>query len=238
MRRRPFLVVCLLMWGCSPLPPAPPPSAPAARSWTGKCVGVTDGDTIRVLHDGREEKIRLSGIDAPEKAQALGQRAKQATSALVFGQVVTVVRHDTDRYGRTVADVVTAEGRNVNRELVSAGMAWWYRQYAPGDRDLEQREAAARAAKRGLWADPSPVAPWDYRHDEKSGGGRAGERQRQEAVAPSAAPAAGGDTVYVTTNGRKYHAAGCPTLHGHGSPLSRAEAQARGYTACKVCGGG
>lgn len=73
--------------------------------FAGQVVGVTDGDTISVMHNGRAEKVRLHGIDCPEKGQAFGQRAKQFTSALVFGKEVTVTVHDSDKYGRTIDEV-------------------------------------------------------------------------------------------------------------------------------------
>jgi micrococcal nuclease len=87
------------------------------RAWSGKVVGVTDGDTITVLHAGRGEKIRLYGIDCPEKGQAFGTKAKQATSTLVFGKVVEVALLDVDRYGRTVAFVWVADIL-VNEKLI------------------------------------------------------------------------------------------------------------------------
>src|SRR2546425_7886966 len=90
-------------------------------------VGVTDGDTIKVLRNGKAEKIRLHGIDCPEKSQPFGTRAKQFTSEMVFGKTVTVHVTDRDRYGRTVADVILPDGTNLNRELVKAGLAWWYK---------------------------------------------------------------------------------------------------------------
>ncbi len=116
-----------------------------------------------MLHNGVGEKIRLHGIDCPEKRQAFGNRAKQFTSKLVFGETVTVEVVDRDRYGRTVADVLLPDGRSLNRELVRAGFAWWYRRYAPDDETLKQLEHEARAARRGLWADAEPVPPWEWR---------------------------------------------------------------------------
>jgi len=142
---------------------ATPPILPSVH-FTGKVVGVSDGDTISVMHNGKAERIRLSGIDCPEKSQAFGQRAKQFTSALVFGKDVTVNVQDTDRYGRTVGEVKLLDGRVLNQELVQAGLAWWYRKYAPGDTTLERLETEARAAKRGLWVEPHPVPPWEWRH--------------------------------------------------------------------------
>lgn len=137
--------------------------------FTGKVVGVTDGDTITVLHDRLGEGIRLHGIDCPEKGQAFGQRAKQFTSELAFGKDITVKVYDVDKYGRTIGDVILPDGRNLNQELVRAGMCWWYRKYAPDDEILAQLEASAREAKSGLWVDPNPVPPWEWR---RRGGGR------------------------------------------------------------------
>ena len=102
--------------------------SPAFADFSGRVVGVSDGDTIKVMHNGRAEKIRLNGIDCPEKAQPFGTKAKQFTAAMVFGKDVTVQVKDADKYGRTVADVILSDGRNLNRELVAAGLAWWYRQ--------------------------------------------------------------------------------------------------------------
>ena len=99
-------------------------SAPAAvQEFTGKVVRVSDGDTITVMHNGKGERIRLHGIDCPEKRQAFGKRAKQFTSKLVFGKTVTVQVMDRDRYGRTVGEVLLPAGRSLNRELVRAGFA-------------------------------------------------------------------------------------------------------------------
>ena len=109
------------------------------------------------------ERIRLSGIDCPEKGQAYGNRAKQAASALVFGKEVILQTHGQDKYGRTLADVFLPDGTNVNHTLVKDGWCWWYRKYAPGDTVLEGLEKEAREAKKGLWADPQPVPPWEWR---------------------------------------------------------------------------
>jgi endonuclease YncB( thermonuclease family) len=137
--------------------------APAldAETFSGKVVGVSDGDTISVLRDGRAVKVRLHGIDCPESRQAFGQRAKQFSSGLVFGQRVTVEVRARDRYGRLVGRVF-AKGAELNLELVRAGLAWHYKRYSD-DPALAEAERAARAAKRGLWRDPSPVPPWEFR---------------------------------------------------------------------------
>jgi len=110
-----------------------------AADFTGRVVGVSDGDTIAVLHNGKGERIRLHGIDCPEKRQAFGKRAKQLTSNLVFGKTVTVQFVDRDRYGRTVGVVLLPDGRSLNHELVRAGLAWMYRRYTT-DQSLSDLE--------------------------------------------------------------------------------------------------
>jgi endonuclease YncB( thermonuclease family) len=135
----------------------------AFANFSGPAVSVLDGDTIEVLNGHHTERIRLSGIDCPEKGQAYGQKAKQAASALVFGKTVTLQTHGKDKYGRTLADVILPDGTNVNHTLVKDGWCWWYRKYAPGDVELERLEKDAQEAKKGLWVDPVPVPPWVYR---------------------------------------------------------------------------
>jgi endonuclease YncB( thermonuclease family) len=131
-----------------------------AEEFTGKVVGISDGDTLSVLRDGKAVKVRLYGVDTPEKKQAFGTQARKFTGDLAFQQMVTVVIRDTDRYGRLVGEVLLPDGRSLTQELVKAGMAWWYKQYAPHDTTLAQLEAEARTAQRGRWADAHPVPPW------------------------------------------------------------------------------
>ena len=135
--------------------------------FSGRVVGVADGDTITVLKDKTPVKVRLNGIDAPEKKQAFGARAKQFTSKSAFGKVVTIRERGRDKYGRTVADVILPGGAVLNRELVKAGLAWHYVKYAPRDEALRELEWEARLEKRGLWADKDPVPPWCYRKQQK-----------------------------------------------------------------------
>jgi micrococcal nuclease len=101
--------------------------------FTGRVVRILDGDTLEVLHSQRPVRIRLSGIDCPEKGQAYGKRATHAASELAFGKDVTIQTHGKDKYGRTLADVLLPDGTNVNHTLVKDGSCWWYRKYAPGD---------------------------------------------------------------------------------------------------------
>lgn len=140
-----------------------------AQRLVGRVVGVTDGDTVTLLVDGRvQHKIRLSGIDAPEKAQPFGQRAKQRLSSLVYGKTVTAVGIKQDRYRRLIAKLLV-DGQDANLEMVASGYSWHYKKYeseqtAADGMAYAQAERDARLARRGLWADVSPVPPWDYRH--------------------------------------------------------------------------
>jgi micrococcal nuclease len=135
----------------------------ASLTWNGSVVGVLDGDTLDVLHNRHAERIRLHGIDCPEKGQAFGKVAKLAASALVFGRTVTVKPYDTDRYKRVVAEVFLADGTNLNHQLVKDGWCWWYRKYAPEDTVFERLQNEARERRKGLWADPNPTPPWEWR---------------------------------------------------------------------------
>lgn len=155
MRRVSFLVL-LVLFNVDP-----------ARSFTGEVVGILDGDTIEVLQNGKAQRIRLQGIDCPEKGQPYGNNAKQATSALVFALEVTLQIHGKDKYGRILADVLLADGTNVNHALVKDGWCWWYRTYAPDDVMLSALEAAAREAQKGLWVDSNPIPPWEFRKAQR-----------------------------------------------------------------------
>jgi len=135
--------------------------------FTGKVVGVSDGDTISVMREGRAVKVRLYGIDCPEKKQPYGTRAKQYTSDMAFHNKVTVRVKDTDRYGRIVGEVILPDGNSLNKELVYVGLAWWYRKYAPNDRTLKALETGARAEKKGLWADKNPISLWEWRRSKR-----------------------------------------------------------------------
>lgn len=143
-------------------------ASPTLADFTGRVVGVADGDTLSVLHDGKAERVRLNGIDCPEKGQAFGAQAKAVTSAMAFGKEITVRPANLDKYGRTIADVVLPDGRTLNRELVALGLAWWYRKYST-DESLGHLEVGARVAKKGLWADPEPIPPWAFRRQQKAG---------------------------------------------------------------------
>lgn len=145
------------------------PTATAAMEVvSGKVVGVSDGDTVTVLDANmHQRKIRLAGIDAPEKKMPWGQRAKNHLSDLVYGRTVAVETSKKDRYGRWVGKVLL-DGRDVNLVMVQVGMAWHYKQYSH-EQSIDERRAyasaedEARASGRGLWAQQEPVPPWDWR---------------------------------------------------------------------------
>jgi micrococcal nuclease len=132
-------------------------------NFTGRVVGIYDGDTITVLRAGKAVTVRLYGVDAPEEKQAFGAVAKHFTSGLVFHKTVTVLVHDTDWYGRLVGEVLLPGGRSLNESVVRRGLAWWYQYYAPHDTTLAQLEQDARTAHRGLWSDPHAIPPWEFR---------------------------------------------------------------------------
>jgi len=138
-----------------------------AAEYTGKVVGISDGDTLTLLvPDGasfKQVKVRLGEIDTPERKQPYGTRAQQTLSELAFNQQARVVVQDTDRYGRTVGRVYVG-GVDVNAEMIRQGAAWAYRQYLK-DQSLLKLEAEAKAAKRGLWGLPEAqrCPPWDWR---------------------------------------------------------------------------
>lgn len=142
------------------------PLSSHAEVLNGNVVSVSDGDTITVLDSSHgQNKIRLSGIDAPEKKQGFGQRSKQSLSDLVFNQRVTVESNKRDRYGRIVGKVVLPSGVDANLQQIKRGMAWHYKAYEreqpPEDRvTYAEAEKAARAARVGLWQDAQPVPPW------------------------------------------------------------------------------
>ena len=135
-----------------------PSGVPEEAKWV-KVDRVVDGDTI-VLMD--KTRVRLHGIDTPERDQPYGKQATRALDGLIKTKVF-VEEKDTDRYGRLVGVLYTAEGLNVNLEMVCNGHAWWYERYARFDSDLEDCQESAQEARLGLWADENPMAPWEWR---------------------------------------------------------------------------
>jgi len=143
-----------------------PTVADAAQPMTGKVVAVADGDTLTVLDGSRTQiKVRLDGIDTPERGQPFGTVARERLADLTMGKTVTIHGSKRDRYGRTIGRV-EVEGQDVNRQMVADGLAWHYTRYSD-DQQLAAAEREARAARRGLWADAKPVPPWEWRATAK-----------------------------------------------------------------------
>lgn len=144
--------------------------APAlqAAEISGRVVRVADGDTITILDvDNAQHKIRLAGIDAPEKSQAYAQRSRESLDELVAGRTVIVETNKKDRYGRLVGKVLV-NGRDINIEQIRRGLAWFYRHYKKelpesDQQSYDRAEAEAKDYRRGLWADRNPTPPWDFR---------------------------------------------------------------------------
>ena len=140
---------------------------------TGKVIGISDGDTITVLNEKHEQlKIRLAGIDCPEKSQAFGNRAKRTLSDKVFSQNVKVETRDKDKYGRTLGIVKIGE-EDINQYMISEGVAWHYKKYANTQPTEEadryaKAEETARLNKKGLWIQEHPTPPWEFREQNKN----------------------------------------------------------------------
>ncbi len=128
----------------------------------GKVIRIADGDTFTmVFENGFDVRVRLNGIDSPEKKQAFSNRAKQTLSELIYDKEVKVFYESKDRYGRVLGDVYI-DNLNVNQEMVRRGMAWHFTRYSD-DETLAALEKEARKNRIGLWVDPNPVAPWEFR---------------------------------------------------------------------------
>lgn len=152
------LLLCFSLLGFAP-------SMLLAAEIHGRVIGILDGDTIDILAGRNIHRIRLAGIDAPEKGQPFGQAAKKALSDKVFGRDIRVFTIEKDRYGREIGRVFADS--DVNLAMVAEGYAWVYERYADSlgqDRPtFEDAKERARKARAGLWRDPSPTPPWEYR---------------------------------------------------------------------------
>lgn len=140
--------------------------ATPASAFQAKVVGISDGDTIVVLYQNKEIKLRLHGIDCPEMHQAFGRVAKKFTSDQTFGKVVDIEAFGKDRYGRTVA-LVTIGGISLNESLLMNGLAWVYTKYYKGEA-WYALETQARKDKIGLWSDDHRIPPWEFRRIKRA----------------------------------------------------------------------
>lgn len=130
---------------------------------SGKVVRVADGDTFTLLDNKNKQiRIRLYGIDCPENKQDYSQVAKKFTSDRVFGKVIKVEVQNVDRYGRIVGLVILPDGKNLNEELLKAGLAWHYTHYDK-TKEFAKLQRIAKREKRGVWRHKNPIPPWDFR---------------------------------------------------------------------------
>ena len=147
-----------------------PKSSEPIKVITGKVVRVADGDTITVLDaQNTQNKIRLYGIDAPEKAQDFGNKSREKLASLVAGKNITVTVVDIDRYGRNVGRI-NIDGKEVAEEMLKAGMVWVYTTYCkiPECKQWKELETQARTAKIGLWSNPTAKEPWLWRKEHRN----------------------------------------------------------------------
>lgn len=156
MKRVLFIaVLCVVSYTCS------------AQKFTVKVVSISDGDTFTAINDDNLQlKFRVYGIDAPEKRQAFGNKAKEYLSSLIFGEFVTVDVQSQDSWGRYIANVYTSKGEDVSSLMLLSGMAWHFVKFDDTPA-YSSAEAKAKKGKLGLWADKSPIAPWDFRAQSK-----------------------------------------------------------------------
>lgn len=193
-----------------------------------RCLRVLDGDSVVLRLDGREIEARLDGIDAPERGQPFGDRARRELARLAAGRLVEVDTRGTDRYGRLLVRL-HAGGIEVNRERVRRGLAWHYERYSD-DPALAAAEQAARTERLGLWRDPDPIPPWTW---------RARTRPLTPTTEPPA-PAAAGALLHGNTRSFVYHLPGCPHYdcrHCTRAFTTRAAAEAAGYRPAGCCAG-
>ena len=140
----------------------------SAQVLKGRAVGITDGDTFTLLVNGNEQvKIRIDGIDAPEKKQDFGNRAKEYLSGMIWGKELTVTVTKKDKWKRSIGKVSTPEIKDVGLEMIKAGLAWQYRDYNK-DESYAEAERLARESKKGLWLDKNPIRPQDFRKEHRN----------------------------------------------------------------------
>jgi endonuclease YncB( thermonuclease family) len=213
----PSLALLLAFSACIP--------AQEAQNFSGKVVHVKDGDSIMVLRDCEVVEVRLAGIDCPEKHQAFWESAKEFTEKLALEKEVKVTVKGTDWYKRgPVGEVMLPDGKILNRELLKAGLAWWYEHFAPHNTAYEQLEKEARKAWRGLW----PMPPWENRKGAAEHSPKVEEKEATSAKEKQEA------AVYITKTGKKYHRASCSSLSHNKVAIPLEKAKAR-YAPCSVC---
>ena len=170
--------------------------------------------------DGKARTIRLYQIDAPEWNQPFGKEATEYLAGLVKDKMVSIIVRGRDGYGRDIADLYVDDLWVIGR-LVENGYAWNYTTYSDSE-ELAALEKQAREAKRGLWADPSPISPWDYRKQ------KSGRTDLSSVITDKSA-------LYATKFGKKYHRSDCKFLTKTAVPVTLEEAKRRGLEPCASC---
>jgi len=199
-------------------------------AFTGKVVNVADGDTITILTPEKSQvKVRIYGIDTPEKGQAFGSKAADFTKERAALQEVNVQEIDRDRYGRTVGIVKLPSGAILNEEILRSGFAWVYRQYCNQSfcSQWAELERHAQASKIGLWADQNPTPPWEWRH-----GGAGKTTDATTIVSPKTA------SFHGNTQSKVFHSPECKHYNCKNCTenfQSREDAVSVGYKACQIC---
>jgi len=197
-------------------------------AFTGKVVSVADGDTVTLLTEGKSQiKVRLYGIDCPEKAQAFGTKAKRFTANLVFGKQVVVDPIDQDRYGRTVG-VLSVQGVNLNEAILKTGYAWVYTRYCRKSfcSGWQEIQEAAQAGHLGLWSNPNPTPPWEYRRGSRSG------KAKQQTQVKSVG------VYHGNANSHAFHRQSCRHFNCKNCTMNfqtREAAIEAGYRPCGLC---
>lgn len=208
----------------------------AAARFTGRVVSVTDGDTIRVIRDGYATSVRLEGIDCPESGQPFYQRARRRTAELALRKEAEVRVTTTDVHDRLVARVVV-DGKDLSETLVREGLAWHYVHYS-ADPALAAAETAARAARVGIWSEPNPVPPWNWRHGASqtpatrptTGKRPLSEQEKEAAEGLGLLHGNTGSHVFHVANCKNYWCARCTQVFS-----SESEALAAGYRPAACC---
>lgn len=195
----------------------------------GRVISVFDGDTVTVLHNKKRIKVRLEGIDAPERAQNFGSKSKSALEKLVRGKTVRVEEKGVDEYGR-VLGIVTLDEKSINEQMISDGWAWHDKQ-SNTDSRLSDLETQASTEGRGLWSDRTPTPPWEFRQQQEL-------RLQQQALdryraSRSTNPSNGG-AFWLNTSSNVRHNSSCQ--HFRNTSQGRACTASEGR-ACGICGG-
>jgi len=230
--RRRFLAWSVVLFTLVACAEPPQPGGDAPTQFTTRVIRVADGDSVSVTLGRETVRIRLWGIDAPESDQPWGEEATERATEALLGERVEFIWHDTDRYGRRVCEIILPDGENFNETLVREGLAWWYRYFAPEADHLREAQLEAMEARRGIWKDPGPVAPWDWRRRDRDQPDLPARESLDGSGLEEAAPDA--DAVFITDTGARYHREGCRHLVSR-NRLTLPAAQALGYEPCRVC---